>query len=150
MELGPNRNRDWIAWTAVAITVWLVMSIFVSLANPVVARWIWPGLFPVFILAYGYLTAFYLVKRVKGWSEKYLDTLLEQQTFGNEGETQRIQAMVEHVGEMEKKVDRIKTMLVMDKDRGSRIEMQEGISANPSLSERTHESLIRGLPNDSL
>jgi len=119
MELGQNRNRDWIAWTAVAITVWLVMSILVSLANPVAARWIWPGLLPVFILAYGYLAVCYLVKRVKGWSEKYLDTLLEQQTFGNEEEVRKVQAMVEHVGEMEKKVDRIEAMLVMDEDGGA-------------------------------
>ncbi|MCK9306494.1 MAG: hypothetical protein PHP55_03955 [Methanoculleus sp.] len=137
MELRLNRNRDWIAWTAVAITVWLVMSILVSLANPVVARWIWPGLLPVFILAYGYLVVCYLVKRVKGWSEKYLDTLLEQQTFGNEEEVRKIQAMVEHVGEMEKKVDRIEAMLIMNGDRGPGIEVQESTS-------------VRGVPNDPL
>jgi hypothetical protein len=150
MELGQNRNRDWIAWAAVAITAWLVMSILVALANPVVARWIWPGLLPVFILAYGCLAVCYLVKRVKGWSERYLDTLLEQQTFGNEEEIRKIQAMVEHVGEMEKKVDRIEAMLIMDGDREPEIEMQEGTSANPPLPKGTHESPGSGLPYDPL
>ncbi|WOX56560.1 hypothetical protein R6Y95_04295 [Methanoculleus palmolei] len=117
-----NRKGDWIAWTAVAITVWLVMSILVSLANPVVARSIWPALLPVFILAYGYLTVCYFVNRAKRWSEKYLDTLLGQQTHGKEEEAQKIQAMVEHVEEMEKKVNRIEAMLVTDGSGGSGIE----------------------------
>ncbi|KAF5039246.1 hypothetical protein DSECCO2_545960 [anaerobic digester metagenome] len=117
VDPGLNRDGDWIVWTAVAITAGLVMSVLVSLANPVVARSIWPILLPVFILAYGYLAVCYFVKRVKGWSEKNLDTLLEPQKPRKEKEAAEIQAMVERVGKMRKKVDRVEAMLTMDEDR---------------------------------
>lgn len=112
MDPEKNLDRDWTLWTAVAITVWLVLSILVSLANPVFARSIWPVLFSVFVLAYGYLAVCHFIRKAKAWSEHYLDTLLAQRVRGKEREAEKIRAMVEQVGEMEKKVDRVEAMLV--------------------------------------
>jgi hypothetical protein len=145
-----NRDRDWFILTAIAITVWLVLSILVSLANPVFARSIWPALFIVFILAYGYLAICNFINRAKEWSEHYLDTLLDPQMRRKEREDLEIQAMVKLVGKMGKRVDRIEAMLTMDEDGGPEINVPSCTSTNSPLPERTHESPRRGFANDPL
>lgn len=112
MDPGKNPEGDWTLWTAVAITVWLVLSLLVSLANPVFARSAWPVLFIVFVLAYGYLAVCRFMRGAKAWSEHYLDTLLAQRAREKERNAQEIGTLVEQVEEMEKKVDSIEAMLV--------------------------------------
>jgi len=112
MEREKHRDDGWIVWTAIAVAAWLILSILVSLANPVFARSVWPLLFYVFVLAYSYLAICLLANRMKTWGEYYLDHLLKQRGRGKERDAQRITAMIEQVGEMEIKVDRIEAMLM--------------------------------------
>jgi len=109
-------KKSWITWTAIAITVWLILSIIVSLLNPVFARSAWPVLFWVFVLGYSYLVICLLANRVKTWSEGYLDILIAQRRQGDERDAQKIIAMTEQVRQMENKVDRIEAMLVKVSD----------------------------------
>lgn len=111
MDTGKNLERDWTLQTALAITIWLILSILVSLANPIFARSVWPVLFIVFVLAYVYLAVCHFMRGAKAWSEHYLDTLLTQHAREKERNAREIGSMVERVEEMEKKADSIEAML---------------------------------------
>ncbi|QYZ78572.1 hypothetical protein E2N92_03570 [Methanofollis formosanus] len=105
MNLDRIPDEGWLAWTAVAVTVALLLIGLVSLANPHVAGAAWPGLISLFLLAYAYLGICFCAGRVKTWVEGYLDALLVEK---NGVDMAAVSRRVEAMG---KKIDHIEGVL---------------------------------------
>lgn len=106
MDLEKVSDKGWIAWTAVAVTVALVFTVLVSLANPHVAGFLWPGLLYLFLLVYGYLGLCVCAGRAKAWVEDYLDALVREK------DDEDLEKASERIEAMGRKIDHIEEMLV--------------------------------------
>ncbi|MDD3621783.1 MAG: hypothetical protein PHQ81_05215 [Methanofollis sp.] len=106
MDLEKISDEGWIAWTAVAVTVALVFAGLVSLVNPQIAGALWPGLFYLFLLVYGYLGLCVCAGRAKTWVEGYLDALV------GEKDDEDLEKASERIEAMGRKIDHIEEILV--------------------------------------